>query len=98
MINPSDSTRVEVRRGESLSELMKASSNDNTNQLLRFSTIDETIEAVIANGNENSSSEMGTNNNNNNNNGNDVNDDNNNNGSNNDSNVYDGINSINNNT
>ncbi|VDK85807.1 unnamed protein product [Litomosoides sigmodontis] len=67
VITQSDSnTAVEVRPDESLS-------NDNASQSLRLNTIDETIEAVIANGNENSLNEMGINNSNNNNNNSDNN-------------------------
>lgn len=66
MINPSDgSAAIEIKAEESLSKMVEIS-NDNASQLLRLNTIDETIEAVIANGNENSLNEMGTNNGNNN--------------------------------
>ncbi|VDO66824.1 unnamed protein product, partial [Onchocerca flexuosa] len=66
------SARMEVKPKESLSEMVEISSNDSSNQTMRLDTIDETIEAVIANGNgnENSTNEIGRNNYNNNNNNN----------------------------
>ncbi|CAG9541059.1 unnamed protein product [Cercopithifilaria johnstoni] len=69
VINSSDdNTAMGIRPEESLSKMVEtSSSNDDTSQLIRLNTIDETIEAVIANGNENSLNEMGTNNNSNNN-------------------------------
>uniref|UniRef100_A0A0R3S0E0 C2H2-type domain-containing protein n=1 Tax=Elaeophora elaphi TaxID=1147741 RepID=A0A0R3S0E0_9BILA len=69
VINPSDRNRaMELRPEESLSKMVETSVNgNNANQILRLNTIDETIEAVIANGNENFLNEMGINNNSNNN-------------------------------
>ncbi|VDM14183.1 unnamed protein product [Wuchereria bancrofti] len=74
LINSSvDNIALEAGKDGSLSEMTEMSSNDNTNQFMRLNTIDETIEAVIANGNENSINKMGKNNSNNNNNDNNSN-------------------------
>ncbi|VIO99547.1 Uncharacterized protein BM_BM8541 [Brugia malayi] len=59
LINSSaDNIALEAGKEGSLSEMTEISSNDNTNQFMRLNTIDETIEAVIANGNENSINKM----------------------------------------
>ncbi|KAL3985571.1 C2H2-type zinc-finger domain family protein [Acanthocheilonema viteae] len=60
-------TAIEVIPEGSLAKMVKTSSNDNASQILRLNAIDETIEAVIANGNENCFNEMSTDNNSNNN-------------------------------